>query len=166
MSAKPLTIDHNVGYVTAEDVYIVFSEYYGDGTIYGRQAMILPDGFLAQGAGKSKSELVAIGCLVSDDVNGALNGDLIIVPVDTPVAEAQPVESQSEETQPIEVQPVEEIPPPPPAEESKPIDEATSLKTIVVTVKGIKVVFNTQITPSSSVIVNVDEVNGTVEFNL
>ena len=150
MSAKPLTVEQNVGYVIAEDVYIVYSEYYGDGTIYGRQAMIFPDGSLASGSGKSKNDLVAIGALVSDDVNGALSGDLIVVPVDAPAV--------IPESAPSTV--------PAPVEEQKPIESATSLKTLVVNMHGIKVVFNTQLTAASSVIVNVDEVNGTVEFTL
>lgn len=88
--AVPLTPDRNVGYVSAEDVYIVFTEYYGDGTIYGRQSLQLPDGQPPRGAGKCVTELIAAGTVVLDDQQGSTNGDLERVPLDPPVPPTPP----------------------------------------------------------------------------
>lgn len=77
-----------VGYVVAEDVYIVYSEYYGDGTIYGRADLLL-NGEPVRGAGKSKKELVEAGVVLSETV-GSVNGDLVAVPDSNEPAEAAP----------------------------------------------------------------------------
>jgi hypothetical protein len=112
--STPLDASVLVGYVEAEDLYIVFSEYYGDGTIYGRREMFMPSGELIHGAGKTWAELVGMGALVADEVAGAVNGDLVRVPAEVPVeapAEA-PVEVPAEA--PVEVPPAEvpvEVPP-------------------------------------------------------
>jgi hypothetical protein len=78
MSA-PLSMESAVGYVAAEDVYVVYREYYGDGTIYGRADLLL-NGEPVKGAGKSKKELVEAGVLVSENVIGSIGGDLVGVP--------------------------------------------------------------------------------------
>jgi len=78
MSA-PLSMESAVGYVAAEDVYVVYREYYGDGTIYGRADLFLNDEPV-RGAGKSKKELVEAGVLVSENVIGSIGGDLVGVP--------------------------------------------------------------------------------------
>ena len=95
---SPLDASVLVGYVEAEDVYIVFSEYYGDGTIYGRREMFMPSGELIHGAGKTWSEIAGMGALVADEVAGAVNGHLVHIPVDVVVAPAEV---------PVEVPPVE-----------------------------------------------------------
>jgi hypothetical protein len=80
--AVPLTLEQNVGYVQAEDVYIVYSEYYGGGTIYGRQTLQMPTGEPVTGFGKTKTELVGLGVVVVGDQSGATCGDLVVVPVE------------------------------------------------------------------------------------
>jgi hypothetical protein len=68
-----------VGYVAAEDVYVVYREYYGDGTIYGRVDLLL-NGEPVRGAGKSKKELVEAGVVLSENFIGSVGGDLVGVP--------------------------------------------------------------------------------------
>jgi hypothetical protein len=77
----PLEVSVSVGYVEAEDVYIAFSEYYGDGTIYGRRELSLPTGEAVRGAGKTVAELITAGVQVADDTPGSVNGDLVRVPL-------------------------------------------------------------------------------------
>jgi hypothetical protein len=67
-----------VGYVATEDVYIAYSEYYGDGTIYGRVDLLL-NGEPVKGAGKSKKELVEAGVVLSETVVGSINGELVSI---------------------------------------------------------------------------------------
>jgi len=74
-----LSMESTVGYVAAEDVYIVYREYYCDGTIYGRADLLL-NGEPVRGAGKSKKELVEAGVLVSENVIGSVSGDLVGIP--------------------------------------------------------------------------------------
>ena len=81
----PLTEGYPVGYVPAEDVYIVFSEYYGGGTIYGRRALKLPNDEPVKGVGKSVRELIQLGVLLHDQVLGSTGGDLVRVPIDIEV---------------------------------------------------------------------------------
>jgi hypothetical protein len=78
----PLTEGMNVGYVAAEKVYIVYSEYYGGGTIYGRRAMTLPNGKPVKGEGKSVADLIKLEVVVSTQVLGSTNGDLVAVPAE------------------------------------------------------------------------------------
>jgi hypothetical protein len=94
MSA-PLSMESAVGYVAAEDVYVVYREYYGDGTIYGRADLLLNDEPV-RGAGKSKKELVEAGVLVSENVIGSVTGDLVGVP-DSNEPLAEPVAEVSAE---------------------------------------------------------------------
>lgn len=81
-----LSMESAVGYVAAEDVYVAYSEYYGDGTIYGRVDLLL-NGEPVRGAGKSKKELVEAGVVLSENVIGSINGDLVVVPDSVPAAE-------------------------------------------------------------------------------
>ena len=78
--ATPLSMESSVGYVSAEDLYVVFREYYGDGTIYGRVDLLDADGQPARGAGKSKKQLVDAGVLLSETWHGSISGDLMPVP--------------------------------------------------------------------------------------
>lgn len=102
--ATPITLETSIGYIVTEDVYIAFTEYYGDGTIYGRSELSMPDGSPVKGEGKSKKDLLELGVLMSDVVAGALVGDLIWVHSETPVLLEAPVEV------PVEVPVVPEAP--------------------------------------------------------
>ena len=111
-----------VGYVAMEDVYIAYSEYYGDGTIYGRVDLLL-NGEAVKGAGKSKKELVEAGVVLSETVVGSMNGELVSIPdsneaapevvnevVEEVVEEVAPEEVVPEEVVPEEVAPEEVVP--------------------------------------------------------
>lgn len=74
----PLTFDMNVGYVEAEDVYITYTEYYDDGTIYGRRDVYL-NGEAVKGLGKSVKGLVELGCMVPEEYMPAVSGSLVRV---------------------------------------------------------------------------------------
>ena len=112
-----------VGYVAMEDVYIAYSEYYGDGTIYGRADLLL-NGEPVKGAGKSKKELVEAGVVLSETVVGSMNGELVTIPdsneaapevvnevVEEVVEEVAPEEVAPEEVAPEEVAPEEVVSP-------------------------------------------------------
>jgi len=81
--ASPITLETQVGYVVAEDVYVSYSEYYGDGTIYGRVDLLMPDGSPVKGAGKTKTELVAASVMLSENGIGTVTGDIVVVPNDS-----------------------------------------------------------------------------------
>ena len=91
--ATPVTLETLVGYVAAEDVYVSYSEYYGDGTIYGRVDLLTPDGNPVKGEGKTKSDLINAGVVLSENPLGSVTGDLVAVPND-----AAPVAPPAEET--------------------------------------------------------------------
>ena len=97
MSA-PLSMESAVGYVAAEDVYVAYSEYYGDGTIYGRVDLLL-NGEPVRGAGKSKKDLVEAGVVLSENVAGSVNGDLVVVPDSAPEAECAPAAEAAAEAE-------------------------------------------------------------------
>jgi len=73
-----LTLETPVGYVAAQDVYVSFSEYYGDGTIYGYTELLTPDGNPVKGAGKSKNDLVNENVVLGNNL-GSVSGDLVVV---------------------------------------------------------------------------------------
>ena len=83
--ATPITLETQVGYVVAEDVYVSYSEYYGDGTIYGRVDLLMPDGSPVKGAGKTKTELVVANVILSENGIGTVTGDIVVV-ANEPVA--------------------------------------------------------------------------------
>ena len=97
-----------VGYVAMEDVYIAYSEYYGDGTIYGRVDLLL-NGEAVKGAGKSKKELVEAGVVLSETVVGSMNGELVTIPDSNEVVPEEVVEVV--EVVPEEVAPEEVVSP-------------------------------------------------------
>jgi hypothetical protein len=110
--ATPITLDTLIGYVAAEDVYIRFTEYYGDGTIYGRTELSMPDGSPVKGEGRFKRDLVELGVLMSDVVAGSLGGELVMVqnePVAEVVAEV-PVEVPAEVVAEVPAEVVAEVP--------------------------------------------------------
>jgi hypothetical protein len=91
MSVVPET---PVGYVVANDVYVSYSEYYGDGTIYGYTELLTPDGNPVKGAGKSKADLINENAVLGNNL-GSVNGDIIavempVVPVPAEVPEVAP----------------------------------------------------------------------------
>ena len=86
--AGPVTLGHNIGYIPEADIYISFTEYYGDGTIYGRSSVLLPSGEPVTGAGKTKLDLVALEAVIADDMIGSIAGGLIPVPVEAPAEPA------------------------------------------------------------------------------
>ena len=90
--ATPVTLETLVGYVAAEDVYVSYSEYYGDGTIYGRVDLLTPDGNPVKGEGKTKADLMNAGVVLSENPLGTVTGDLVAVPNDAaPVVEETPM---------------------------------------------------------------------------
>jgi hypothetical protein len=130
--ATPITPETPVGYIVAEDVYISYSEYYGDGTIYGRVDLLTSDGNPVKGGGKSKADLINANVRLSDIVLGSISGDLVVVPNElSPLAEetpvSQPVEGEAPVSQPVEGEapvspPVEgEAPVSPPVEGEAPV---------------------------------------------
>jgi hypothetical protein len=76
---SPITFETPVGYIVAEDVYVSYSEYYGDGTIYGRNDLLMPDGSPVKGAGKTKAELINANVTLSEVGVGTVTGDIVVV---------------------------------------------------------------------------------------
>lgn len=71
----------NIGYITAQDVYIAYSEYYGNGTIYGRCDIFGADGQLVHGPGKTVADLVAMQCTIQAEPQESQPGELVVVPL-------------------------------------------------------------------------------------
>ena len=80
---SPITFETPVGYIVAEDVYVSYSEYYGDGTIYGRNDLLMPDGTPVKGAGKTKAELINANVTLSEVGVGTVTGDIVVVSNDS-----------------------------------------------------------------------------------
>ena len=121
MSA-PLDASLQVGYVAAEDVYIVFSEYYGDDTVYGRREVVLPSGEPVKGAGLCVSDLIALGAQVVGDGLGATNAWVERVALE-PVVPAEPAPDAPAHEAPAPdapAEPVQEAAPEAPAEPPSP----------------------------------------------
>ena len=133
--ASPITLDTLIGYIVAEDVYIRFTEYYGDGTIYGRTELSMPDGSPVKGEGKFKKELVEAGVLMSDIVAGSLGGDLVWVDNEAP-AEV-PLEAPAE----VPLEAPAEVPLEAPAEVpvEVPVEVKSKQYTVVASIMGFKV---------------------------
>ena len=124
----PITFETLVGYIVEEDVYVSYSEYYGDGTIYGRNDLLMPDGSPVKGAGKTKTELVNANVVLSEVGLGSVTGNIVVVPndvvpEDTPVPEEKP--APEETPVPVEKPAPEETPVPEetPAREETPVPE-------------------------------------------
>jgi hypothetical protein len=146
--ASPITLDTSIGYITAEDVYVRFTEYYGDGTIYGRTELSMPDGSPVKGQGKFKKELVEAGVLVSDIVAGAVGGDLVLVDNEAPseVLVEAPLEA------PVEVP--AEAPVEPEAPVEAPVEVKSKQYTVVANLMGFKI--------SREFTVKIDELTNTL----
>lgn len=166
--AGPVSLGHNIGYIPEADVYISFTEYYGDGTIYGRSSVVMPTGEPVTGAGKTKVDLIAIGAVIADDMIGAIAGGLIPVPVEAPPAEV-PVEAPPAEV-PVEAPPAEAPVEAPPAEipVEAPPAEAPVVKVepyaVQVSVGGFTVVCRAK--DAKNVVVSVDTEAKVVQFDL
>ena len=74
----PITMETRVGYIEVSDINVAYSEYYGDGTIYGLAVLFYPSGEPVKGAGKTKAELVAAGVLATEPAT--IPGDLVVLP--------------------------------------------------------------------------------------
>jgi hypothetical protein len=81
-----VTLETPVGYVIANDVYVSYSEYYGDGTIYGYTEILSSDGNPVKGAGKTKVDLINENAMLGNNL-GSVTGDIIAV-LQAPEAEA------------------------------------------------------------------------------
>ena len=101
----PITCETPVGYIVAEDVYVSYTEYYGDGTIYGRNDLLMPDGTPVKGAGKTKAELINGNVTLSEVGVGTVTGDIVVVPNDAPApapaAEESAVPAAEESPTPV-----------------------------------------------------------------
>jgi hypothetical protein len=140
--ATPVTLETLVGYVTAEDVYVSYSEYYGDGTIYGRVDLLTPDGNPVKGEGKTKVDLINAGVVLSDNPLGSVTGDLVAVPNDAapaPVAEETPAPAPAPAEEVPAPAPAEEVPAPAPAEEVPTPAPADNLYTVSLSIMGFEV---------------------------
>jgi hypothetical protein len=95
--ASPITPETPVGYIVAEDVYVSYREYYGDGTIYGRVDLLTSDGNPVKGSGKSKTDLINANVTLSDIFFGSISGDLVVVPIELQsLPEETPVSAPTE----------------------------------------------------------------------
>ena len=130
--ASPVTLETLVGYVAAEDVYVSYSEYYGDGTIYGRNDLLMPDGSPVKGAGKTKAELINANVTLSEVGVGTVTGDIVVVPNDSvpaPAPEEGSVPAPEENAVPAPAPAVPEV-----------IDESTNnLYTVSFSVLGFEI---------------------------
>jgi hypothetical protein len=113
--SSPITLETQVGYIEAEDVYVSYSEYYGDGTIYGRNDLLMPDGSPVKGAGKTKAELINANVTLSEVGVGTGVGDVIVVPNDS-----VPAPAPEENTVPAPAPEENAVPAPAPEENAAP----------------------------------------------
>lgn len=132
--STPITLETQVGYIEAEDVYVSYSEYYGDGTIYGRNDLLMPDGTPVKGAGKTKAELISANVTLSEVGVGTGVGDIVVVPNDSvpapaPEENAAPAPAPEENVAPAPAPMVPEV-----------IDESTNnLYTVSFSVLGFEI---------------------------
>ena len=130
--SSPITLETQVGYIEAEDVYVSYSEYYGDGTIYGRNDLLMPDGSPVKGAGKTKAELINANVTLSEVGVGTVTGDIVVVPNDSvpaPAPEENAVPAPEENAVPAPAPEVPEV-----------IDESTNnLYTVSFSVLGFEI---------------------------
>jgi hypothetical protein len=135
--STPITLETQVGYIEAEDVYVSYSEYYGDGTIYGRNDLLMPDGSPVKGAGKTKAELINANVTLSEVGVGTVTGDIVVVPNDS-----VPAPAPEENAVPAPAPEENAVPAPAPEEPVVPevIDESTNnLYTVSFSVLGFEI---------------------------
>jgi hypothetical protein len=140
----PVDESTNIGYCVVADVYCSFSEYYGDGTVYGWRHLYVGADVL-RGAGKSKKEIIELGAVQEEAICPAVPADLIVLTLESqlpPPAELVAIE-------PVAVEPV--------------VDSSASTQAIVtVTLGDVKVVCSSK--SSKEIKVIVDEQARYVEF--
>ena len=140
--SSPITLETQVGYIEAEDVYVSYSEYYGDGTIYGRNDLLMPDGSPVKGAGKTKAELINANVTLSEVGVGTVTGDIVVVPNDSvpaPAPEEGSVPAPAPEENAVPA-PEENAVPAPAPEVPEVIDESTNnLYTVSFSVLGFEI---------------------------
>ena len=154
MAFLPYTADMPTGYFVQGDIYMTFTEYYGNGTVYGLRHVHNPDGSPGYGLGPglTRADLVARGMIVPEERADAVPIDVSVVPeegVCAAVVSAPP--------------PAEPAPAPEPAPAEPPKVEKAPTK-VVVKLGGISVVLNKVL--EKDIVVNVDETTGVVEFLL
>jgi hypothetical protein len=109
--ASPITPETPVGYIVAEDVYVSYREYYGDGTIYGRVDLLTSDGNPVKGSGKSKAELINANVTLSDIFFGSISGDLVVVPFELQsLPEETPVSAPAENSDVVPAENTDAVP--------------------------------------------------------
>lgn len=78
--ATPLTLNKNVGYSPAEDVYFIYQVRF-PGLYTGRQNLKTASGDPVKGAGKSVKDLILAGTTIDPFIYGNLSGEFNDVPV-------------------------------------------------------------------------------------
>lgn len=83
MSWLPYTADMPTGYFK-DNIYMTYTEYYGDGTVYGLRHIHFPDGTpgYGLGPGMTRADLVAKGMIVPEEQAPAVPIDISVVPAD------------------------------------------------------------------------------------
>jgi hypothetical protein len=154
----PVDESTNVGYCVAADVYCSFSEYYGDGTVYGWRHLYIGSE-VVRGAGRTKRDLIAAGAVQEEAICPAVPADVLVLPLDpAPEAPVAPVAPEAPVDVPIVAQPESpEMPELCACSDSCPcsVKELTSLS---VKCNGFTVTLKGKIT--SDVTVEVSEENG------
>lgn len=151
MSFIPYTADMPTGYILDSDSYVIYSEYYGDGTVYGLRHISLPDGSPSKGLGPAMSrvDLVAKEVVVPEEGGVPVGIDICVVPAEGPCEVPTPSvpEVAPEVAPPAESAAVEKMP-----------------TKVVVKLGGVSVVLNKVL--EKDIVVNVNEAEGVVEFVL
>jgi hypothetical protein len=166
MSWLPYTADMPTGYFK-DDIYMTYTEYYGDGTVYGLRHVHFPDGTPGYGLGPglTRADLVAKGMVVPEERADAVPIDISVVPEEGICAAATPAPAAPEVPAVAAEAPAAPTLPTVCSEACMCVtDSEKSLKKVTVKVNGVTVSLNTVTT--KEVIVNVDESAGTVEFVL
>lgn len=161
MSWIPYTADMPTGYFQ-DDIYMTFTEYYGDGTVYGLRHVHFPDGSpgYGLGPGMSRADLVAKGMVVPEERADAVPIDVSVVPEEGVCAAGAPAP-------PAEAVPEAEVPALPTVCSEACICDTESekpLQRVTVKVNGVTVSLNT--TTTKEVTVDIDAEAATVTFSL
>lgn len=143
----PVEESTNVGYCVAADVYCSFTEYYGDGTVYGWRHLYVGSEVL-RGAGKTKRDLIALGAVQEEAICPAVPADVLVLPLDP-------------SPEPTPAPPAPDAPPAPPVPEPTPapVPEPTH---VTVTLGDVKVTCSSASSKDIKVFVN--EEKRSVEF--
>ena len=168
MSWIPYTADMLTGYFQ-DDIYMTYTEYYGDGTVYGLRHIHFPDGTpgYGLGPGMTRADLVAKGMVVPEEKADAVPIDVSVVPEEGVCAVG--VAAAAPEAVPEAVVPapeVEAVALPTVCSEACICDTEPEkpLQKVTVKVNGVTVSLNT--TTTKEVTVDVDDEAATVTFSL